>query len=103
MLEGMTSRHLAEWEAMFDRWNIGDSPAYRGDVQAGIIAATVANANRQRGRAAKPSDFLPTFEKQAEPGTQTPDALYAGMMRLARKAAKPRARRGATTTAKHDE
>jgi hypothetical protein len=35
----------------------------RGDISAGIVAATVANANGAKKRA-KPADFIPTWFKR---------------------------------------
>ena len=34
---------------------------WRGDAQAGIIAATIANANRSKGPSFKPEDFMMTY------------------------------------------
>lgn len=37
----------------------------RADLQAAIVAATVANANRgKRGRRAVPADFIPTWDRK---------------------------------------
>lgn len=38
----------------------------RGDLQAAIVASTVANVNRdpKKSKPFKPADFLPNFEKQ---------------------------------------
>lgn len=48
---------VAEWAA----YHRGVSPigAYRSDIQAGIVASTVANVNRSKGtRAFKATDFM---------------------------------------------
>jgi hypothetical protein len=44
----------------------------RGDLQAGIVAATVANSVRTRGKAAQPSDYMPDFTPKA---AQTPEQM----------------------------
>lgn len=52
----MSGVELQEWLA-FDRISpIGDD---RDDLRAGIIASTVANAHRSRGKAFRPQDFMP--------------------------------------------
>ena len=36
-------------------------------MRAGIVASTIANANRKKGtKAFKPSDFMPKFEQQEQ-------------------------------------
>lgn len=61
MLARMTSRELTEWMAFYQLEPFGPE---RGDLQAGIVASTVANVNRdpKKTKAFKPEDFLPTFE-----------------------------------------
>lgn len=54
----MDSRELTEWMA-FDR--VEPIGGRRSDYQAAIIASTVANANRHKGRALKPDDFIPEY------------------------------------------
>ncbi len=59
--ERMSGLELQEWMA-FDRLSpIGDD---RGDLQAGIIASTVANAHRSRGRPFRPQDFMPFLQQE---------------------------------------
>jgi len=61
----MTSWELAEWMA-YERvaGPIGDA---RGDVQAAIVASTVANANRGRGtKRATPKDFIPEWDRRPQ-------------------------------------
>jgi hypothetical protein len=65
LLAEIDARELAEWMAYDSLDPIGDE---RGDYQAGIIAATVANRWRVKGeRTHKPADFVPQFD--AEPLT----------------------------------
>ena len=54
----MDSRELTEWMAFDLVEPIGGR---RSDYQAAIIASTVANANRGKGRAMNPDDFIPEY------------------------------------------
>lgn len=59
----MPASELVEWEEFSDLEPWG---SYRGDLQAGVIASTIANLVRSEGREpAKPSDFLLQFERRA--------------------------------------
>lgn len=68
LLERIGSRELAEWAA-YEKIT-GPLGRRRSDIQAAIIAATVANANRGKGRAPKPADFLPQWDKQPKTADQ---------------------------------
>ena len=72
------SRQYAEWQAEYqlDPW--GDE---RADLRMGIIACTIANVNRAKGRTFKPGDFMPEFDKQAKQ-RQTPEEMAAVMTRF---------------------
>jgi hypothetical protein len=62
LLDRMTSRELAEWQAFDAIEPIGHK---RGDVQSAIIAATVANASRDPKRQPyKVEDFIPFRERK---------------------------------------
>ena len=51
----------------------------RGDIQAAIIAQTVANVHRGRGqRSYKIQDFMPKFDR-GKADSQTPDQMLAVM------------------------
>jgi hypothetical protein len=94
MLESMTSQQVIEWEAMLERWQIGDHPNYRADVRNSMLMALTANIHRQKGKAAKPDDFMPKFEqKSGEAAPQSPDALRDRMLSLAERRNKQRPRR----------
>ncbi len=61
LLARTTSRELTEWMAFYELEPFG---AERGDLQAGIVAATVANANRDPKKQKRPfeaQDFMPKF------------------------------------------
>ena len=61
-LQRISSHELAEWSAEYSIEPFGD---VRGDLQAGIVAATIANVNRDPDKKSKPFtavDFMPDFE-----------------------------------------
>ena len=61
MLARMSGRELAEWVA-FDA--IDPIGAGRGDLQAAIVASTIANVWRPKNkRAYKIQDFIPKFKR----------------------------------------
>ncbi len=61
--EELSDAELQEWMAFYRLEPFGEE---RADLRAGIVAATVANANRgKRGRVLKPTDFMP-FQKVDE-------------------------------------
>jgi hypothetical protein len=62
MLAAMSSRELAEWMA-YEKVTGPLDDRLRADISAGIIAATVSNANGAKKKA-KPSDFIPTWFKR---------------------------------------
>lgn len=62
LLARTTSRELTEWQA-YERMTGPLDARLRGDISAGIIAATVANSNGAKKKA-RPSDFLPTWFKR---------------------------------------
>lgn len=75
MLTQMGSAELAEWMA-YERI-AGPLGGRRGDIQAAIVAATVANAQRPKGkRALKPQDFLPVWDRVPK----TPEQLWTAAM-----------------------
>ena len=65
LLARISSRELTEWMQYYELEPFGEE---RADLHAAIVAATVANSNRRKGkRAFKPADFMPRFEKRDEP------------------------------------
>lgn len=73
MLEEMSSQQLTEWMA-FD-WIEPISLGWRGDAQAGMIQATLANIYRnprKRPEAYRAADFMPRFDERLE----KPEDLY---------------------------
>lgn len=75
LVEGMSAAEFDMWVAYNRRSPLGPK---RGDLQAGIIAATIANyAGRMRGKdapAATPLDFMP-LEQRPEPVEEDSDPL----------------------------
>lgn len=71
VLDKHTSRELTEWMAFISLEPIGYT---RGDLQAGIIASTIANVNRKKGtKPFKPQDFMPQFDDYEE--EQSPEEM----------------------------
>jgi len=63
LLRRMSSRELTEWMAFFSLEPWGTEVE---DWRAGLIAATIANANRdpkKRRKPYEPQDFMPRYEK----------------------------------------
>ncbi len=64
LLERIDSRELAEWMAYYTLDPFG---SVRTDLNAGVIAATIANANKgKNGRPFQPADFMPYVEKSEQ-------------------------------------
>ncbi len=64
MLAEMTSQQFAEWMAYSRLEPWGEE---RGDLRMGIVASTIANVNRPKGKKPfKPQDFMPSFEPVSE-------------------------------------
>lgn len=81
----MSSSEFSEWLAYYCINPFGPE---RGDLNAGIIAATVANANRSKNsQAYTPKDFMPKFIPEA---AETPEQLKNKFLTLAKSlAARP--------------
>lgn len=62
--EQLTSREITDWIAYEMVEPFGE---YRADLRAGIVAATVANVHRPKGRRAfKPEEFMPNFGERKQ-------------------------------------
>lgn len=65
MMERMPASEFFEWMILESIEPFGDR---RGDIQAGLVAMTYANANRTPNTNPYPlSDFLPEWEPSQEP------------------------------------
>lgn len=62
MLRGMSSHELSEWMA-YERITGPLDVRLRGDIAAGVVAATVANAAGGK-RKLRPKDFIPVWFKR---------------------------------------
>lgn len=78
---------IPEWK--FQRWisflNLEPQGGKRGDLQAGIIASTVANVNRKRFTPPyKAKEFMPKFdyERLAPRKQQTVEELKSNLFRI---------------------
>ncbi len=79
LLQRCDSRELSEWAAYHSIEPIG---GVRADLQAGIVASTIANVNRgKNSKPFSPIDFMPVGKEKEE---QTEDDMKAVMMSLAK-------------------
>jgi hypothetical protein len=62
LLARTSSRELTEWMA-YEKLTGPLDTRLRGDISAGIVAATVANSQGAKNRL-KPGDFIPTWFKR---------------------------------------
>ena len=75
----MSSHELQEWIAYSLIEPFGE---WRADLRAGIVASTIANVNRGKGRRAyKATDFMPFERPQRK--AQTPEEMKAVAHRVA--------------------
>ena len=78
MLARISSRELSEWAA-YEKLT-GPIGGARSDLQAGIIAATVANSQRGKGqKALRPDDFIPAWDGGRR--TMTPEEMFAAAVK----------------------
>jgi hypothetical protein len=64
MLARMPNRVFKEWVAFAEVEPFGEE---RADMRAAIVAATIANVNRKKGKAPyKVRDFMPVFERRRQ-------------------------------------
>ncbi len=62
--EELSDAELQEWMAFYRIEPFGGE---RADLRAGIIASTIFNVNRgKRGRASKPTDFMPFLKADGQ-------------------------------------
>lgn len=64
LLERVSPRELLEWEA-YERV-AGPLGPHRGDIQAAVVASTVANVNRGKGRPLPIQDFIPEWDRRPQ-------------------------------------
>ncbi|HQF63792.1 MAG TPA: hypothetical protein PLT26_14935 [Anaerolineaceae bacterium] len=81
LLSRISSRELAEWAVFYglEPWGCDVD-----DQRTGIVASTIANANRdakKRRKAYQPSEFVPKREIQTE-STATPQKSWQEMLQM---------------------
>lgn len=87
--ERMTARELTEWMAYY---RIDPFDRQRADMGVGIIASTIANANRAKGsRPLRPIEFVPNYSGEHRP-TQLQSTEHARQVFAAAKAGFQRVR-----------
>lgn len=57
------SREFAEWRCYYELEPWGEE---RADLRAGIIASTVYNIGKGKGRMLSPADFMPKFDRRRQ-------------------------------------
>ena len=80
MLQAMPSSLLTEWFAFANLNPIGDD---RGDLQAGIVASTVARS--LGGSRCTPFDFMPKFGRAPEPNVEAMKSAFRAFARRSNK------------------
>ena len=82
-METISSEELTEWAAYYqiDPWG-----THRADIQAGVIASTVANVHAKRGHTFTPADFLPKFGPQAPKASMTAEEIKAKLSLMFKRA-----------------
>lgn len=80
LLQRISADELTEWMA-YERI-AGPLGPDRGDYQAGVIAATIANVNRKKNsRKYRPADFIPRWMREA---AKTPEQMRTKLIELTR-------------------
>lgn len=76
MLEELSSRELAEWEAFYtlEPWG-----AVVDDHRCGVLAATVANYSGRLKSPIKPSEFFPPRNEKPVSLAEKARALFRGL------------------------
>lgn len=77
LLKTLSSYELYEWLRFYKTNPFGN---IRGDLQAGIIASTIANVNRaSNSKTFNAKDFMPKFDNEPQSQTQTIEQMIAGI------------------------
>lgn len=74
LITEITGEELAHWIAFYE---VNPFGLDRGDLQAGIIASTIANVNSKK--TFQPKDFMPDFDRK--PKRQTMDQMQRNCMK----------------------
>lgn len=68
----ISSEELTEWAAYYQLDPFG---SYRADLQAGVVASTMANIHAKKGHTFGPSDFMPRFGEPEPVKSMSPDEI----------------------------
>jgi uncharacterized protein DUF4035 len=74
LLRTISSEEIVEWAAYYSLDPFG---AKRGDMQAAIVASTMANIHAKKGHRFTPADFMPRFGEPEKTATMTADEMKA--------------------------
>ena len=75
----ISSQEFTEWMAFARLHPFGE---WRADLRAGIVASTIANVNRGKGKAYKPSDFMPDFKRTRKAEQQSDQHIRNEFMKF---------------------
>jgi len=75
----VNSREFAEWQAYrrIEPWGLE-----RGDLNAAMVCAVIANVNAAKGRRYKPSDFMPRFDAPRRQSAEEMQRRLMGIIKM---------------------
>jgi len=79
LLTSISSEELTEWAAYYQLDPFG---SYRADLQAGVVASTMANIHAKKGHKFGPSDFMPRFGEPEKAKSMSPDEIKDKLRRM---------------------
>ena len=79
LLASISSEELTEWAAYYQLDPFG---SYRADLQAGVVASTMANIHAKKGHTFGPADFIPRFGDPEKSPSMSPDDIKAKLHRM---------------------
>lgn len=74
LLDRIGRDEFLEW---MDYYQIEPWGEWRADLRTGIVASTVANVFRGKGKSTKPQDFMPKFGSDSKPVSNLAQRLNA--------------------------
>jgi hypothetical protein len=80
--EVMSSDEFTDWMAYYQISPFGD---YRQDIQAALVASTIANANAPKGKVYKITDFMVNFKDASESRHMSGPEIMSFLQNLQRK------------------
>jgi hypothetical protein len=79
--EVMSSEEFVDWQLYYETNPFGPK---RGDMQAAIVASTIANVNAPKGKKYAVKDFLLEFKPPRDRDAMTNDDIRSFFQRLSR-------------------